>query len=149
MKSITLFVMAVIFALTALGQELPKDVEKVYDNAEKLKRQEKYDMAIAEYKEVLRSVSHLPSMIAIADIQMVLRANPNYREAYEYYDLAIQNIDAGIAAASKERDKKYLKEMRTDLVPKRNKAKSYVDQFDGAKENKMKGSRLLEEGNED
>ncbi len=149
MKNVVVALVACFIGFAALAQELPKDVEKVFDNAEKLKKQEKYDMAIAQYKEVLRSVSHVPSMVAIATIQMELRPDPNYREAYEYYDLAIQNLDAGIAAASKERDKKYLKEQRSTLEPKRNKAKSHVDQFDGAKDSKAKGARLLEEDNED
>jgi len=38
-----------------------------------------------------------------------------------------------------------LAEYREKLIPKRNKAKSYVDQFDDAKERRQDGNRLMDD----
>lgn len=145
MKKIIIILAALLTSVCTIGQELPDDVEKVFENAEKLQNKGKWDMAIAEYKQVLRSVAHVPSMKAIGLIQLELRPGPNYREAYEYLDMAINTLQAGKNATDKNKVKKYLQSQIDELVPKRNKAKSYVDQFDNAKGQKNDGRRLLEE----
>jgi tetratricopeptide (TPR) repeat protein len=141
-----LMVVLISFAISGFlyAQELPKDVEKVYKNAEHLKSKEKLNEAVAAYKEVLRSVDHIASMVSIAEIEMDMRKPPNYRIAYEYLDKAIQVYESGIAAADKKRQKAYLQEKRDELIPKRNKAKSFVDDFDKAKDLKQGGARLME-----
>lgn len=128
-----------------MAQELPKDVEKVYKVAEKHKSKKELNQAVKAYKEVIRSVHHVPSMINIGDIEMNMRKPPNYRAAFEYYDMAIKALEAGIASSDKKKHKKYLGEMRDELVPKRNKCKSYVDDFDKAKDLKQSGKSLLDE----
>ena len=145
MKKLLIFFLPVLLMVQAQGQDLPKDVEQVYKGAEKLKNRKDYDQAIAAYKEVLRSVEHIPSLVSIADIQMELRSQPNYREAYEYYDRAIKEIDKEINATDKRKVKAELAEYREKLVPRRNKAKSYVDDFDKAKERRQDGNRLMED----
>ncbi len=145
MKKLAVLLISLTFGGLLFAQELPKDVEKVYKEAEHLKSKEKLNEAVAAYKEVLRSVDHVPSMTSIADIEMNMRKPPNYRTAYEYLDKAIKTLESGIAATSKKSQKKYLEKQRDELIPKRNKAKSYVDDFDKAKELKQDGKKLLDE----
>jgi len=145
MKKLFIVFLNVVFALVVVAQDLPKDVEKVYKNAERLKSKKELNPAVAAYKEVLRSVDHVPSMISIAEIEMFMRKPANYRMAYEYYDMAIKALDAGIASATKKSHKKYMTEQRDELIPRRKNAKSHVKDFDNAKEQKMGGKRLLED----
>ncbi len=142
-----LFILLISIACTGFifAQDLPKDVEKVYKGAEHLKKKKKLTEAVAAYKEVVRSVNHVPSLVSIATIEMDMRKPPNYRVAYEYYDKAIRELESQIAAASKNRDKSKFAKEREVLIPKRNKAKSFVDDFDEVKELKQGGNRLLED----
>lgn len=140
--SIALFASTVIMAQ---DQDLPKDVEKVFKGAERLKSKGEYNSALDAYNEVLRSVEHVESLISCGNIEMELKAKPNYREAYGYYDRAIKEIEHQINIASKRKDKGRWALLREELIPKRKKAKSYVDQFDKAKERREKGNRLLED----
>jgi tetratricopeptide (TPR) repeat protein len=144
MKSTVIILITVFFSSTLFSQELPKDVNKTYKVAEHLKSKKKYKDAIIEYKEVLRSVEHIPSMISIADIDMYKIKPANYREAYKYYDMAISQLNYAISEADKNSQKKYLTNKRDELIPKRKKAKSYVDDFDKAKELKHDGEHLLD-----
>lgn len=144
MKKLFLLLLMSVFISTAYTQELQKDVQKVYDYAEKLKGKGEYKQAVLKYKEVLRSVSHVPSMISIGDIQMD-RLTPHYREAYEYYDMAINALTQAIPATEKKSAIKYMTKLKDETIPKRNKAKSFVEDFDKAKEQKEGGSRLLED----
>jgi len=145
MKKLFFLFLSVFLMVQIQGQDLPKDVEQVYKGAEKLKSHKDYDQAIAAYKEVLRSVEHVPSLESIGQIQMELRSMPNYREAYEYYDRAIKELERQINLTDKRREKAELAEYREKLIPKRNKAKSYVDQFDDAKERRQDGNRLMDD----
>lgn len=144
MRKLLLLLFTVAICGSAYTQQLPKDVQKVYDYAEKLKGKGEYKQAVLKYKEVLRSVNHIPSMISIGDIQMD-RLTPHYREAYEYYEMAINNLNQGIAIADKRSVIKHLTKLRDETIPKRNKAKSFVSDFDKAKEKKHDGHRLLED----
>lgn len=148
MKKLIILSIGLAFAGFTFAQELPDDVEKVYKAAERFKSKKELNQAVDAYKEVLRSVSHVPSMVSIANIEMDMRQPPNYRMAYEYYDKAITELENGIAATTKNKEKKYLGEQRDELVPKRNKAKSYVDDFDKAMELKQGGIQLLDEEEE-
>jgi tetratricopeptide (TPR) repeat protein len=145
MKKLVVLLLNLVFAGFLFAQELPDDVEKVYKSAERFKSKKELNQAVDAYKEVLRSVNHVPSMVSIGEIEMDLRQPPNYRMAYEYYDQAIKTLESGMASATKKSVKKYLTEQRDELIPKRNKAKSYVDDFDKAKELKQDGNRLMEE----
>lgn len=145
MKRLFTVIMCVAFVGFVFAQDLPKDVEKVYKTAEKLKSKKELNQAVAAYKDVLRSVDHVPSMISIADIEMNMRKPPNYRMAYDYYNSAINSIEAGIASTDKRKQKKYLTGMRDELVPKRKKAQSYVKDFDKAKDLKKGGNRLMDD----
>jgi tetratricopeptide (TPR) repeat protein len=142
-----MFMLMLVLAVygVSMAQELPPDVEKVYKGAEKLKNKEEYKLAITEYKNVLRSVNHVPSMESIAEIAMELMRPPNYRMAYEYYDKAIQELENQQASASKKKEKENINEHIQLLTPKRNKAKSYVDDFEKAKDKKEDGNRLKED----
>ena len=73
MKKLLVVCFLLIPMLMLHAQELPKDVEKVYKGAERLKSRKDYQQAIAAYKEVLRSVYHDPSMVAIAELDMDLQ----------------------------------------------------------------------------
>jgi hypothetical protein len=145
MRKIIMLLIVLSFTGITIAQDLPSDVEKVYNGAEKLKNKKEYKLAITEYKEVLRSVKHVPSMESIGDISMNLMSPPNYRMAYEYYDKAIQELGNQISAASKNREKAKLGEEIERITPKRNKAKSHVDDFDNSKGKKEDGNRLKEE----
>lgn len=145
MKKILILLLSFAFTAVLVAQELPKDVEKVYKKAEKHKSKKELNQAVNAYKEVLRSVAHVPSMISIGEIEMNMRKPANYRMAYEYYDMAIKSLEMGIASTDKKKHKKYLGEMRDEIVPKRNKCKSHVDDFDKSKSLKQKGKRLLDE----
>lgn len=145
MKKLLFLLLCASFSLVTIAQELPKDVEKVYKTAEKHKSKKELNQAVDAYKEVIRSVQHVPSMISIGHIEMNMRKPPNYRAAYEYYDMAIRTLEAGIASSDKKKHKKYLGEMRDELVPKRNKCKSYVEDFDKAKQLKQGGKSLLDD----
>jgi len=144
MKKLFMLFISLAVAGFTFAQELPDDVEKVYKAAEHYKSKKELNQAVDAYKEVLRSVNHVPSMVSIANIEMDMRQPPNYRMAYEYYDKAINELESGIASATKNKEKKYLSEQRDELIPKRNKAKSHVDDFDKAKDLKG-GNNLLDE----
>ncbi|MDA3890061.1 MAG: hypothetical protein PF517_00195 [Salinivirgaceae bacterium] len=145
MKKLLILLLSFSFASAILAQDLPNDVKKVYKAAERYKSKKQLNQAVDSYKEVIRSVNHVPSMISIAEIEMDMRQPPNYRVAYEYLDMAIKSLEAGIASSDKKKHKKYLGAMRDELVPKRSKAKSYVDDFDKAKGLKQGGKRLFDE----
>jgi len=147
-KTIILLVVIAVSGLT-IAQELPSDVEKVYKNAEKLKNKKEYKLAIVEYKEVIRRVNHVPSLVSIGEISMELMSPPNYRMAYEYYDKAIIELSSQMSVASKDKEKAKLGQQIEELTPKRNRAKSYVDDFDKSKEKKQEGNRLMEDEDED
>ncbi|MFA6404118.1 MAG: hypothetical protein WCX31_21200 [Salinivirgaceae bacterium] len=149
MKKSFILLVVIAFSGITLAQELPSDVDKVYKGAEKLKNKKEYKLAIVEYKEVLRSVNHVPSMVSIGEISMELMSPPNYRMAYEYYDKAIQELGIQILGASKDKEKARLGQQIEELTPKRNRAKSYVDDFDKAKDKKQEGNRLMEGEEED
>jgi tetratricopeptide (TPR) repeat protein len=149
MKNLIIALIAMLFVTQLTAQELPKDVEKVYSEAEKLKSKGDYDQAIKAYKEVIRSVKHVPSMISIGDIEMTLKPRPNYRNAAEYYTMAVEELGNQINLAPKKGEKKKLAELREQTVPKMNKAQSYTDDFDNAKEKRSGGSRLMEDEDED
>jgi predicted nucleic acid-binding Zn-ribbon protein len=141
-----LVIIAVLFSgFLAKSQDLPKDVEKVYKGAEKLKSRKDYQDAVAAYKEVLRSVNHVPSMVSIAEIEMDLKPSPNYTIAYDYLDKAIRELELQISAAKKNKEKAFLGKEIQRLTPKRNKAKSHVDDYNKLRENKQDGKRLLED----
>jgi hypothetical protein len=144
MKKI-IYIVSLLVTAALQAQELPKDVQKLYETAEKQKRHEEYKQAIITYKEVLRSVEHVPSCESIGQIAMELMTPPNYRMAYEYYDRAIVELERQIAATDKRRVKADLAEYRERLIPKRNKAKSYVDDFDKAREQRQDGNRLMDD----
>lgn len=144
MKNLIAIILFTVIAFGSNAQKLPKDIQKVYDQAEKYENKGDFKQAVATYKDVLRSVDHVPTMIQIGDLQM-RRAQPHYREAYEYYQMAITSLDHGIATADKNSVKKRMVKLRDETTPKRNKAKSYVDDFDKAKELKQGGSRLLDD----
>lgn len=146
MKKIVVLLISITLCSILFAQTLPKDVQKVYNQAEKYQRKKDFDRAVDAYKEVLRSVpNHYKSMENIGDIEMILRPKPNYRPAHEYYQQALNVLDAGIAQADRKKVKKFLIEERDRIVPKRNKAKSYVKDFNKAKQNREKGNRLLED----
>jgi hypothetical protein len=140
-------IFAVLFmaAFSLQAQELPKDVQKLFEQAEKQKKHEEYKQAIVTYKEVLRSVEHVASCESIGQIAMELMTPPNYRMAYEFYDRAITELERQMTATDKKRIKAELAEHIERLIPKRNKAKSYVDDFDKAKEQRQDGNRLMED----
>lgn len=145
MKNLIIALIAVFFVSQLNGQELPKDVEQVYKGAERLKSKGDYDKAIGAYKEVIRSVKHVPSMISIGDIEMTLKPRPNYRNAAEYYSMAVEELGNQINIAPKKGQKKKLAELREQTVPKMNKAQSYTDDFDNAKDKRQGGSRLMDD----
>lgn len=143
----SLFIL-LIFALfgTLSAQTLPKDVAKVYKSAEKLKSKKQYDRAVEAYKEVLKSVpGHYKSMESIGDIEMKLRARPNYRNAFEYYQKALNALDAGIAGTDKKKVQQYLQNEKKRIVPNFNKAKAETEAFNKAKSNRAKGNRLMDD----
>ena len=144
MKVVLLLIMGVMSIGFLSAQDLPKDVEKVYKGAEHLKKKKQYSQAVSAYKEVLRSVDHVPSMASIGEIEMELRSPPNYREAYEYYNKAIIELERQISATEKKKEKYKLAQEYERLVPKRKRAKTFVDDFDKAKNQKHDGDRLLE-----
>jgi hypothetical protein len=144
MKKI-IFAVLIMTAIQLQAQQLPKDVEKVYQLAEKQKKHEEYKQAIVTYKEVLRSVEHVASCESIGQIAMELMTPPNYRIAYEFYDRAIKELERQIGATDKKRVKADLAQHIERLIPKRNKAKSYVDDFDKAKDQRQDGNRLMED----
>ena len=148
MKKLVILLLNLVFTGFLFAQDLPDDVEKVYKAAERLKSKKELNQAVDAYKEVLRSVNHVPSMVSIGEIEMDMRQPPNYRMAYEYYDKAIKTLESGMASTTKKSEKKYLTEQRDELIPKRNKAKSYVDDFDKAKELKQDGNRLMDDEEE-
>jgi hypothetical protein len=84
-------------------------------------------------------------MVSIANIEMNMRKPPNYRAAYEYYNMAIKELESQIATASKNKDKAKFAKQREELIPRRSRAKSFVDDFDKAKELKQGGNRLLDD----
>lgn len=145
MKRLFFLILNLAVAGFMFAQELPDDVEKVYKSAERYKSKEELNQAVNAYKEVLRSVDHVPSMVSIGEIEMDMRQPPNYRMAYEYYDKAIKTLESQIAAVPKKNQKEKLGEMRDELIPKRNKAKSFVDDFDKAKDLKEGGNSLMDE----
>jgi tetratricopeptide (TPR) repeat protein len=147
MKKLVIFLMALVAGtvIIAQEQELPNDVEKVFKGAERLKSKGEYNKALSAYNEVLRSVEHVESLVSCGNIEMELKAKPNYREAFGYYDRAIKEIEHQINIADKRKDKGRWAQLREELVPKRKKAQSYVDQFDDAKEQRERGNRLLED----
>jgi len=145
MKKFIIIINLLLFSGFIFAQELPKDVQRVYKGAEHLKSKKRLSEAVAAYKEVLRSVNHVPSMISIADIEMNMRKPPNYRVAYEYYDMAINELNNQIASASKKRVKASLAKQQDQLIPKREKAKSHVSDFDKLREQKKRGQQLLED----
>lgn len=148
MKKLVILLLNLVFTGFLFAQDLPDDVEKVYKAAERFKSKKELNQAVDAYKEVLRSVNHVPSMVSIGEIEMDMRQPPNYRMAYEYYDQAIKTLESGMASTTKKSEKKYLTEQRDELIPKRNKAKSYVDDFDKAKELKQDGNRLMDDEEE-
>lgn len=143
MKNLGLTLISLLIVMITFGQELPKDVKKVYEQAQKQQKKENYDQAVDLYKEVLRSVNHVPSMEAIGIIELEKRENPRYRIALEYFEMALTTLDQQIAAVDKPKAKKYLKEQKERIIPKRNKAASYVDDFDGVKDKRKDGKDLL------
>jgi hypothetical protein len=145
MKKLIIVINLLILSGFIFAQELPKDVQRVYKGAEHLKSKKKLSEAVAAYKEVLRSVDHVPSMISIADIEMNMRKPPNYSVAYKYYDMAINELDKQIASTSKKRVKASLAKQIDELIPKRKKAKSHVSDFDKLREQKKHGQQMLEE----
>jgi len=145
MKKFIIIINLLLFSGFIFAQELPKDVQRVYKGAEHLKSKKRLSEAVAAYKEVLRSVNHVPSMISIADIEMNMRKPPNYRVAYEYYDMAINELNNQISSASKKRVKASLAKQQEQLIPKREKAKSHVSDFDKLREQKKRGQQLLED----
>lgn len=132
-------------SIMAQDQELPKDVEKVFKGAERLKSKGEYNRALEAYNEVLRSVEHVESLVSCGNIEMELKSKPNYRQAYDYYNRAIKEIEHQINIADKRRDKGRWAQLREELIPKRKKANSYVEQFDDAKQRRERGNRLLED----
>ena len=144
MKKLLILLIGIISVGFLSAQELPKDVEKIYKGAEHLKKKKQLNQAINAYKEVLRSVDHVPSMVSIAQIEMEIRTPPNYRTAYKYYNMAITELERQIATTDKKKDKYKLAQEHERLTPKRKKAKSHVDDFDKAKDLKKDGDRLLE-----
>lgn len=145
MRKLLIILIAFIIIQGIKAQELPDDVQKTINSAEKYTKKGDYDQAIAAYKEVLRSVEHFPSLINAGDIEMKLRAQPNYRAAYDYYTRALSAIDQAIASTDKRSVKKYLSNLELEVIMNQNKAKSHVDDFDKAKELKEGGNRLLED----
>lgn len=143
MKTLFLLISIMIVGLLS-AQELPKDVEKIYKSAEHLKKKKQLNQAVNAYKEVLRSIDHVPSMVSIAQIEMEIRTPPNYRTAYEYYDMAITELEIQITTTDKKKAKYKLTQEHERLIPKRKKAKSHIDDFDKAKDLKKDGNRLLE-----
>lgn len=134
------------FIASVFSQSLPKDVEKVYKAAEKMQSKKEFNKAVELYKEVLRSVpTHYKSMENIGDIEMKLRAKPNYTQAYENYQKAIDVLNSAIPSAEKKKVKKYLIGEKERITPKCNKAKSFAEDFDKAKDNHEKGKRLLDD----
>ena len=145
MKTVLLVLISIMSVGLLSAQELPKDVEKIYKGAEHLKKKKQLNEAVNAYKEVLRSVDHVPSMASIAQIEMEIRTPPNYRTAYKYYDMAITELERQITATDKKKEKYKLAQEHERLTPKRKKAKSHVDDFDKAKDLKKGGMRLMEE----
>jgi tetratricopeptide (TPR) repeat protein len=145
MKKLIVVCFLLVPMLMLQAQDLPKDVEKVYKGAERLKSRKDYQQAIAAYKEVLRSVNHVPSMVAIAEIEMDLKPQPTYSIAFEYLDKAIRELEMQLSTAKKNKDKAQIAQEIQRLKPKWNKAKSYVEDFDELRDNKEKGQRLLED----
>jgi len=144
MKQTFVILLMAFVSIYVNAQDLPKDVNKIYKAAEHLKSKKRLKEAVEVYKEVLRSNDHIPSMISIADIDMYMYNPPNYREAYKYYDMAINQLNYAISSVDKNSQKKYLTKKRDELIPKRKKAKWYVDNFDKAKEQKHNGEHLLD-----
>ena len=145
MKKLSVLLISIAYAGFVFAQDLPKDVAKVYKGAEHLKSKKELTLAVKAYKEVLRSVNHVPSLISIATIEMEIRTPPNYRVAHEYFNKAIKELESQIATAQKNKVKAKLAKERETLIPKRNKAKSFVDDFDKAKKLKQGGNRLMDD----
>jgi tetratricopeptide (TPR) repeat protein len=146
MKNIILILFLSTFIGNSFAQSLPNDVEKIYKAAEKMQSKKEFDKAVDLYKKVLQSVpTHYNSMENIGDIELRLRAKPNYRQAFEYYQKAIDVLNSGISSAEKNKVKKYLTGEKDRITPKFNKAKSHVKDFDKAKDNHEKGKRLLDD----
>ncbi len=144
MKKLVIILLSLFLAGNIYSQDLPKDVQKVFNRAEKLKKKKEYNQAITAYKEVLRSVEHVPSLISAGDIELY-RAKPQHREAYKYYTRAINALDQGIASSESGSAKKHMAKLKEETIPKLNKAKTYVDQFERGKQQKEGGNRLLED----
>ncbi len=140
-----LIVIALFAAGTVCAQDLSKDVSKELKLAEHHRSKKEANEAIMAYKEVIRSYAHIESMEAIGDINMKERAIPKYTEACEYYQMALDELSKQIAAADKKSDKAKLGKDYQRIEPKRNKACSYVEDYEEMKEEKKAGSRLLEE----
>lgn len=145
MKNLIIALLAIFFVSSIQGQSLPKDVEQVYNAAEKEKGKKNYNKAVELHKNVLRSVNYIPSLVSIGDIEMILKPKPNYREAAEYYSKAVEEIANQINLASKKGHIKKLTQLRDEVTPKRNKAQSYVDDFDKAIDKRSGGSRLMDD----
>lgn len=144
MKKFILIGIAILLFSGLQAQDLPKEVQKVFDQAEKYHKKKNYDQALKAYKEVLRSMEHLPSLIAAGDVQFY-RKPAQYRSALEFYTRALAACDAGISATDKKSVKKYLNEKKTEITPRRNKAQSHVDDFEKIRGNKDNGNRLLDD----
>lgn len=144
MKKYLLILLSVFVIGTLNAQDLPKEVQKVFEKAEKHAKKKEYSQALAAYKEVLRSGEHLPSLIGAGDLQFY-RKPPQYRSALEFYERALSACDAGIAATNKKSVKKYLKEKKEEITPRKNKAQSHVNDFDKQRGNTNNGKRLLDD----
>ncbi len=146
MKKLLFVVLACFGMVLAQGQELPKDVAKIFKMAEKLQDKKEYDSAIEAYKEVLRSVpDHVQSMENIGDIESRLRPKPNYRQACESYEKALEALSSQIQSTNKKAVQAVLGQKYKEIEPKKNYACSHVEDFDDAKERRQRGNRLLEE----
>ncbi|MBI9067466.1 MAG: hypothetical protein JEZ09_09255 [Salinivirgaceae bacterium] len=146
MKKIILVLFITTFIGSAYSQSLPKDVEKVYKAAEKMQSKKEFNKSVELYKEVLQSVpDHYQSLENIGDIEMKLRAKPNYTQAFENYQKALDIVNSALSSAEKRKVKKYLSAEKDRITPKCNKAKSFVKDFDKAKENHEKGKRLMDD----
>ncbi len=144
MKTLMIIILSLCVSTSIFSQDLPKDVKKVFNSAEKLKKKKEYNKAIAAYKDVLRSVEHVPSLISAGDIELY-RAKPQHREAYKYYTRAIAALDQGIAISESSSAKQHMSKLKTETIPKQKKAKSYLDQFERGKQQKEGGNRLLDD----
>jgi len=141
----SLLILLSIFLLGSLSaQDLPKEVQKVFDKAEKHAKKKEYIEALAAYKEVLRSMEHVPSLIGAGDVQFY-RKPPMYTSATEFYGRAIAALDAGIAGTDKKSVKKVMENKKAEIVPRFNKSKSHAKDFNKSKSLKQDGNRLLDD----